>query len=150
MLTINVKGDAIMSNKKETMKQEAASRLRKLGVNDGVIKDFENDVLNVTVVEKGVFLGTLSHLDDNEKEMVRKIEEEYGGLVYHCIRCESYFGRLFNMLYVSKYEDEWEYDNMRIGQSLVFAYVENLSDPICSEFGSIEVVKNNGGLIRIS
>lgn len=143
-----MKGDKIMSTKNERMKQEAVNRLKKLGVMNTVIEDFENGILNVS--EQGLIPGALYHLNDSEKEMVRKIEEEYDGLVYHCIRCNTNFGRLFNMLWVSKYEEEWEYENTNIEESIVFAYVENLSDSICSEFGSIMVAGINGGLIRIS
>lgn len=142
-----MKGDKIMSTKNERMKQEAVNRLKKLGVVNAVIEDFENGVLNAS--EQGLIPGVLYHLNDSEKEMVRKIEEEYGGLVYHCIRCNTNFGRLFNMLWVSKYEEEWEYDNKNIEEFVVFAYVENLSDSLCSEFGNIAVAQRNGGLIRI-
>lgn len=147
MLTIIMKGVTIMNEKRIRMKEEAIKRLEKLGVANSVIKDFKDGILNAS--EQGLIPGALYHLTDEEKQMVEKIENEYGGMVFHCIRCNTNFGVLFNMLWVSKYEEEWEYDNEHIEDFIVFAYVENLSDSLCSEFGSIAVAKRNGGLIRV-
>ncbi len=137
-----------MSKKNERMRVEAEKRLGKLGVAKEVIDDFKNGIINVS--EQGFIPGALYHLSDEEKQMVKNIEDEYGGLVYHCIRCNTNFGELFNMLWVSKYEEEWVTDNKNIEDFLVFAYVENLTDSLCSEFGSIMVAKSNDGLIRVS
>ena len=133
--------------KRERMTKEAINRLETLGVMDTVISDFKNGILNAS--EHGLVPGALFHLTDEEKQMVKDIEEEYGGMVYHCIRCLTSFGELFNMLWVSKYEDEWERENKNMEEYMVFSYVVNLSDPLCSEFGSIMVAPKNGGLIRV-
>ena len=60
------------------------------------------------------------------------------------------------MLYVTDDDEEWDMDrdDLRHGDNingyLQYAYVANLSDPMCSEYGSIKVVNRAGGLIRIA
>ena len=55
---------------------------------------------------------------------------------------------LFSMLFVSKYEEEWDIDNADLKDNYVFAMVENLTDPWCSDMGSIKVESMFGGLVR--
>lgn len=131
----------------EKTRTEAISRLEKLGLCKAVIDDFKSGILNAS--EQEPIPGALYHLSDEEKSIVEEIEKKYGGMVYHCIRCNTEFGELFNMLYVSKYEEEWEMDNDGLEEGYVFAYVKNLSESLFSEFGTIVVEQANGGLVRV-
>ena len=128
------------------IKEEAIRRLEKLGLCKTVIDDFKNGILNAS--EQEPIPGALYHLSDEEKSIVEEIEKKYDGIVYHCIRCDTEFGKLLNMLYVSEYED-WEIDNDCLEDGYVFAYVENLSESLFSEFGTIVVEQANGGLVRV-
>ena len=55
---------------------------------------------------------------------------------------------MYALLYVSKNEDEWEYDKDDLKAGYPLAYVKNVSDDFCSEFGSIGVRQQFGGLVR--
>ena len=59
------------------------------------------------------------------------------------------FGECYSMLYVSPDTDEWQQDKDDINEGYVFAYVYNKTDEWCSEFGSIAVKSQFGGLVRI-
>lgn len=125
---------------KETMKEEAAKRMRMLGLKEDDIKEF---------VERGttrIDWSGLIYTKCEDKIAVRKekIEQEYGCLVYKIL-----FNYPFvNYLYVSKYEDEWPLDRVDIEEKVPIAYVYNLSDDLCSEFGSIKIENEHGYLVR--
>lgn len=80
--------------------------------------------------------------------MVKEIEDEYNIVVYHVIESNTDFGRLLTMLYVSDSSDEWELDDELFDSNCQYAYVKNLDDDMCSEFGAINYQKACGGLIR--
>ena len=80
--------------------------------------------------------------------MVEKFEQENEALVYHVIHQFTNIGELFNLLYVSKYTEEWEADMDDIGIGEVLAYVVNKDMPDCSEFGTIGIEPINGGVRR--
>ena len=95
-------------------------------------------------------LGALYEVNEEEQELINKFEKEYEGYkVYHLIHNITEFGELYNIFYVSNVEDEWEQDKEDLKQDYAFVYVYNKSADWCSEFGSIAIKKNIGGLIRI-
>ena len=137
--------DTLEKTKREKMKDEAILRLKLLSVHANVITDFKNNgVLNASENP----YGFLYWLTDEEKEIVEKVEKEYGGMVYHCIRTNTEYGALLNCLYVSKYEEEWEMERNDLKAGYAFCWVENLSVDWCSEFGTIGIKRLNGGLVR--
>jgi len=93
--------------------------------------------------------GALYECNDKENAIIKKFEEEHDGLVYHMIHNKYEFGECYTILYVSKYEDEWEDDIKDIHDGYVLAYVENVDDTMCSEFGSVAIKSSFGGLVRI-
>ena len=129
---------------REEMHKEAIERLKTLKVMPSVIRDFKAGRLMVSEPP----LGGLYWLDDDEKKMVEKVEKEFGGLVYHVVRAFTEFGKLDALLWVSQYDEEWEYEREDIADGIVFSYVVNHDTDWCSEFGSIQVVPLNGGLLR--
>ena len=96
-------------------------------------------------------IGALYEISLEEQEIVNKFEKENPGYkVYHMIHNYFDFGECYSLLYVSTEESEWEEDRQGIEEGYLFAYVENTTDPWCSEFGSIAYKSNIGGLIRLS
>lgn len=94
-------------------------------------------------------IGALYECNDKEKEIIKAFEKDTGGLVYHLIHDKFPFGECYTILYVSKYKDEWKMDIEDIKEGYALAYVKNIDDDYCSEFGSVAIKSNIGGLIRI-
>ena len=140
---------------REAQKVEALKRLKKLDVHPNVIEDFKNGTLN-----RSEFGGILYWLNDDEKEIVDQFEEKTNCLVYHVIKNPTEFGELLTLLYVSEYEEEWEQEMADLSEPcefadgqkgyVVMAYVKNLDDDMCSEFGSVGIMSNYGGVKRIA
>lgn len=121
---------------RENKKKEAITRMKSWGIFPETINQFRKDNL---VSESLPPFGACFWLNDAAKERVKKFEDEHNALVYHVIHSYTNFGELENYLYVSDYEEEWEYDfdDLKNGQQL--CYVQNLTDPLCSEFGTIGI-----------
>lgn len=131
---------------KEMQKSEAIARMKQLNLHKNVIREFEDEnILNVSE-----YTGFLYWLTDEQKEYVRAFEEEHDALVYHLIYNTTEFGRLLTFLYVSHYEDEWQDDRNDLENGYTLAYVKNLDDECCSEFGSVMFRPQYGGLVRIA
>ena len=135
-----------MSISMETKKAEAIKRMKALDLYKPYITLFKKD----NKIFMSEMTGGVYEFDDNTKlvEKVKVFEEEYEALVYHVIRTMTQFGELYNFLYVSKYEEEWEMDNDDIKEGYALAYVWNKTDEWCSEFGSIGVKGKYGGIVR--
>ena len=132
---------------REKKKEEAIKRMNALGLFKPCIKAFTKyDELQLTEPTGGLY-----EFNDNAElnAKVKEFEEEYDALVYHVIHTYTQFGELFNFLYVSDYEEEWEMDNADIEDGYVVAYVWNKSDDFLSEIGSIVVRERFGGLVRV-
>lgn len=130
------------------MKNEAIRRLRELDIFAPAIDLFVKE--NAVMISEPPF-GALYELDADQREMVRKFEEESGGLVYLVIRTYAEFGMCDNLLFVSKYEDEWETELEKIDDEDVFyafSYVVNHDCDWCSEYGTICIKKMFGGALR--
>lgn len=133
-----------MDELKERQKAEAVKRMKKLGILEQPIKEFEEeDKLNLS--ESG---GILYWLNDEQKKMVENFEAEHNGMVYHVIHQFTNIGELYNLLYVSEYVEEWKMDMEDLGAGQALAYVVNMDMPDCSEFGTIGIEPSVGGLIR--
>ena len=133
-----------MEDLRVKQKEQAIERMKKLGIMEQPIKEFEDeDKLNLSEVA-----GYLYWLDDDEKEMVKKFEEENNALVYHIIKTNTNIGMLYNLLYVSEHVEEWDMDMDDLSEEQAFAYVLNKTMPDCSEFGTIGIKPSVGGLIR--
>lgn len=133
-----------MENLREKQKQEAIERMKMLKIYSQTIKEFEKEnVINVS--EHG---GILFWLDDEQQEMVKRFEEKYNAVVYHVIHNYTEFGELYSLLYVSQHENEWDYDKDDIKHNIALCYVVNKDEENFSEFGSIGIRPQFGGVIR--
>ena len=128
----------------EQKKQEALERMKMLKLYPNVIKEFEEENV-VNLSENG---GFLYWLNDEQKKIVKEFEKKEDVLVYHVIHDFTNFGELLTFLYVSDYEEEWEEDREDLKVGYAYAYVKNLADDYCSEFGSICFRPQFGGLVR--
>lgn len=129
---------------KAKQKQEAIERMKLLKLHDNVIREFDKEGI-VNMSENG---GFLYWLNSDQQEIVDEFEAEHNALVYHVIRSLSPFGTMYALLYVSQDEDEWDYDKDDIKSCCPLVYVKNIDDDICSEFGSIGIKPQFGGLVR--
>jgi len=132
---------------REKKKVEAIKMMKTLGLFGPCIKAFDrHDEVQLTEPTGGLY----EFSDDAElNAKIKEFEETYNTLVYHVIHTYTQFGELYNFLFVSDYEEEWEMDIADIKDGYVVAYVWNKSDDWCSEMGSIVVRELFGGLVRV-
>lgn len=124
---------------------EAIERMKLLKLDNPCIEAFTKG----KVWESEGF-GALYELRDEEQMIVDKFEASHKDcLVYHMIHNVYEFGECYSILYVSPDKDEWESDKADIKEAYIFAYVENIDNPWCSEFGSIAIQSLFGGLVRV-
>lgn len=137
---------------RENKKEEAIKRMVALGMFKPCIKAFTKyDEVQLSEPTGGLY----EFSDDAElNEKVQEFEIEHDALVYHVIhspiRIDGMVMDMYNFLYVSDYEEEWDMDNDDIADGYVMAYVWNKSDDFLSEFGGIAVKERIGGLVRVA
>lgn len=129
---------------KEEIRNECLRRMERLNLSKQCINAFKR---NEIWESEGI--GALYEINDNEKEIVKEFETKNPGYkVYHMIHTMTEFGELYSMLYVGPQKSEWKYFNEDLDSGITFAYVHNNTDSWLSEFGSIGIKSNIGGLIR--
>lgn len=129
---------------RQEQKTEAIARMQMLKLHKNPIRKFiEEDVVNLS---EGP--GILYWLNEVQIEYVKAFEEKHQAVVYHAIHNYTEFGELLAFLYVSDSQEEWEYDREDLKSGYACAYVKNLDDDCCSEFGSIGIKPQFGGLVR--
>lgn len=129
----------------EKIFNECLNRMEQLHLSKQCINAFKKGY-----VWESEWVGALYELDDEEKKIVKEFEDNHKGYkVYHVIHNVTDFGELYNLLYVDTYTDEWGYFKSDLKDGIVLAYVYNKSYNECSEFGSIGIKSNIGGLIRV-
>lgn len=129
-----------MELKKDKHKQEAMKRLKELDVAQVIMDYLEKDEVLVTRT------GELYTLDDELTEDIKKFEENRGHFVYHVIDMDG----LVNFLFVSKYEEDWDYESSMIENNIVYAYVYPKDNKLDGEIGPIEVEIDGDIIERIS
>jgi hypothetical protein len=128
-------------------KKEAIKRMEVLDIYSETIRQFEYEGL-ISYSEPP--LGANYWFTTEQREIVKKFEEEYNALVYFATTSYTEFGKLDAFLYVSDYEDEWKADLNDLKDGYAYAYVYNHDVPEYSEIGLIRVQPRFGGLIRIA
>lgn len=130
----------------ENAKKECIRRMKKLGMHENVLKEFENGKLNYSELQGILFWVS----DEKVLAKVKELENEYNITVYHLIHHKAEFGECWCFLYVDNEETDYKHDEELLNDYLSYAYVWNIDDEICSEFGVIGIIPSNGGLIRVS
>ena len=130
---------------KEERFDEAIKRMKLLKLDKECIEAFTNG----KVWESEGF-GALYEVNQKEQELIDNFEKNHPNcLVYHMIHNVFEFGECYSMLYVSGDKEEWEQDKQDIKDGYTFAWVENVDLDWCSEFGTIAVKSQFGGLVRL-
>ena len=129
---------------KAKQRTEALKRMELLKLHENVIDDFKE----IALLNQSELGGILYWVEGEMEKKIREWEEKTGNLVYHVIHDYTEFGELLSLLYVSTYEDEWETDREDIQDGYALAYVMNLTDDWCSEYGSIGIRPQWGGVVR--
>ena len=129
---------------KAKQRTEALKRMEMLHLHENVIDDFKE----ISLLNQSELGGILYWVEGEMEKKIREWEEKTGNLVYHVIHDYTEFGELLSLLYVSTYEDEWETDREDIQDGYALAYVMNLTDDWCSEYGSIGIRPQWGGVVR--
>jgi len=135
----------------EKMKTEALSRMRSLRLMKQVMDEFEESgTIYYSERQNKIFDGILYYLENEPAfvKLAKELEERHGVLIYHAQLTHTYDGDLLSFLYVSQYEDEWAYEREDMKKGYFMAYVANIQDPMCSEFGTIGIAPRNGGVTR--
>lgn len=130
--------------RKQKMIDEAAKRMKMLGLDKSIIDDFVN--------QGKLHCSDNNGMSDVPEEILLQIEEwqnQFNNLVYHVIHgdflCETY-----ECLSVSPYEEDWEYETNIIDDKWVMSHSINITIPSFTESGSIKVINRNGILKRIN
>lgn len=142
---------------RQLQKAEAIKRLELLKLLPNVITDFKNnDTVYYSERQNKIFDGILYWISNDEdyERLVKEFEENYDALVYHAQLTRFSYGLCLSMLFVSKYQEEWEMERDAItnpydGVIDTYAYVANLNEPDFSEIGRIGIVRKNGGISRV-
>lgn len=137
---------------KEEMRVEALRRMVKLGVDQSIIDAFNTEVLAQCEKFYGFFpkqfVVLASRIESEIAKIVRETEREYNIMAYMVIKTNTDLGLLYDVLYVSSHKEEWEMDEEMMEENIIMSYCINTSYEHCSEFGSIGIAKQNGGIYR--
>ena len=121
-----------MNPMREKQKAEALVRLKLMHIRENVHKMFEEED-RVMLCEAGSFRP----LSESEKEEVHQFEQEHNSTVYLAVRMNTVFGTLDALLFVGKYDEEWEIEREDLRDGYALSYTINREYPECSEMGSI-------------
>lgn len=127
--------------------EEAIKRMKALGIYNDTVESFKKGKVSQSIQ------GFMYWIDeDTENDLAKRIadfEAENNAVVYYVIASNTNFGMLYNLLFVGDNEEEWSFENEDIKDNYVFSYVINIDEPMFSEFGTIAVSQQYGGLVRI-
>ena len=130
------------------MEYEAKDRLDKLVSKYNMNKCIYKDYIESGELYYTDFNGIVRKLSSSIYEkVVKSICESHGIVPYYVIMTKTSFGDLINILFVSKYEEDWRVE--RESGGIVHCWVENLSIPMYSEYGSIAIKSIGSTLIRV-
>lgn len=133
----------------DAKKNKAIELMKKLDIYKPYIDGFEKSG-HVCFFENygGFWVDQESHISGKIKEL----EEKYNCLVYAVTHEMTSIGEMYDFLIVSNYPEEWDDTLLPAGDGTfyAYAYVWNVDDDYCSEFGDIVVRSFGGGIKRIA
>lgn len=138
-----------MNITREIKKQKAIELMKQLDIYKPYIQGFEK---NDTICFFEQFGGFWAYQEPELDKKIKEFEEEYNCLVYAVTHEYLEFGECYDFLFISDYEEEWDYTLEGLSESkyIACAYVWNKNDDLCSEFGSIVICSFGGGIKRIA
>jgi hypothetical protein len=125
----------------DQLRKEARERMEMLKMYPQFIDDYVNNG------QLWTSSNCLRKPKPEELEHVRAFEKEFGNRIYHPIRGRFMDCEVLNMLSISPYMEDWEYERNLIRKGCVMSRSENLSIPDWSESGII-FVRNESGVLR--
>ena len=136
-----------MNKTREEKKIKAIELMKKLDIYRPYIKGLQKED-NVCYFEN--YGGYWAWQEPDLMKKVIELEEQHNCLVYAITHEYTSIGEMYSFLIITDYEDEWDtllekYENQYYG----FAYVWNVDDDMCSEFGTITLSSFGGGIRRI-
>ena len=133
-----------------TQKEKAIETMHKLDIFELYIKEFE-ETQTVCLFEGFGGFYIENYNEPQLLEKIKEVESDYGIIVYAVTHELTEFGEIYDLLYISKYTEDWKYSIEKDGITYyVSAYAWNKSDDFCSEFGTIGVVSRGGGIARVA
>lgn len=128
----------------EEMKAEAIRRMKKLKYFEPSIELFEKE--GAVMMNEPPFGAHYLIDESNSPEtysiiapQIERLQTDGMRLVYAVIMSHSNLGDTFEILFVDKYKEEWEYFDEDLPDGITYCYCYNASDPQNSEFGSIGI-----------
>ena len=135
---------------KEELKKEALRRMSALKLlNNG----FDSPVGDFKLREKpwkSEYHGILYYLDEKELKIVKEVEKKYSKYnmkVYHCYKAHTNYGEILFMLYVSDDEKSPYVFDRNLKNNVIYLYAYNMSEPAFSEFGTMYIYSQFGGIV---
>lgn len=133
----------------DNQKAKALEIMRRLDIYKPYINGFKNSGRVCFFENYGGFWVDQEPLIINK---IKELEEKYKCLVYAVTHEKTNIGEMYDFLIVSAHPEEW---NDTIFQTATrtfyaYAYVWNVDDDYCSEFGDIVISCLGGGIKRIA
>lgn len=131
----------------ETNKQlEAIERLKDLGLGDEVIENYKKGILMISDAD-GLFTFD-SWVGKGVPELAVSDAKRLHIHPYHVIYTWSDLGEFYDVLYVSNYPGDWEYERADT-DGYMMSYCYNANEPDFSEVGTIRLNLKDMPLTRI-
>lgn len=133
-----------MSTLRQRQELHAIDMMHALSIDESIIQAFKNGV--VYQVVNG---SKPTPLTPEVKKIVREVEDDKGCFVYGVLINQTGVGNLLSMLCVSQYEEDWEYEEGIGNDGYCLAWVENLTIPEFSEYGTVGLAPHFGFVERV-
>lgn len=126
----------------EKQVEEAVLRMDLMNIHEDVIIMFQKS--GTVTLSSG---GKYHPIDERLAEDIRRFEQEHEAVVYLVVRMSTMYGELDSLLFVGKYEEEWEMSREDLEDGYAMSYTINRDYPECSEMGSICFAVTECGII---
>lgn len=134
---------------RKEQRELAIQLLKKLDIYKPYIKGFKDDDLICFFENYG---GYWTFQEPKIQNKIQELEEK-GVMVYAVTHEFTEFGELYDFLIIPSNKEDWD-DLVTLSDDIhkfyAFAYVWNVDDDCCSEYGTITVKSLYGGLKQIA
>ena len=141
-----------MKVSREEQLQEALRRMKAWGVDGFAEEALQKDTLAVFErfygFKKDDFIVLANRIPEDILQKARELEEEYNLFVYMVVRTITEFGDLYDLIYVSQENSDWDIDKELMEDNVTMSYCINTTIPEFSEFGTIGLGNKLGGMYR--
>ena len=125
----------------EQLKDEVKKRMELLRLDKKIIDDYLDNHKIWTSAD------VLRPATPEELEHVRNFELPFGDSIYHIIHADFMGCDVINMLSVSPYLEDWEYEQGLIISGAAMSRSDNITRPDWSESGTI-YIRNESGVLK--